>query len=72
MNTCVPRAPSRPHVCYVLIVDQVERVLSQVSTGVTSGTSDLKNSITGKVKNYLNSLDRPELNYEGLENDMET
>jgi hypothetical protein len=54
------------------IVDQVERVLNQVSTTVTSGTSDLKNTVTEKIKNYLNSLDRPELNYEGLQSDMET
>ncbi|HEX9006683.1 MAG TPA: hypothetical protein VF889_05280, partial [Bacteroidota bacterium] len=49
------------------IVDQVQSVLQQAGAAVSSA----KEGVTNKIRNYLNSLDRPELNYEGVSDDFQ-
>ncbi|HBB30330.1 MAG TPA: hypothetical protein DC064_00375 [Cyanobacteria bacterium UBA9273] len=44
------------------LVEQVQAVQHQVQSAM--------DSIFGRIRNYLNSLDRPELNYEGIKGDL--
>lgn len=48
-------------------VDKVYMVIDQI----TNKSSDVKNSIQNKLRNYMNSLGRPELKYEGVAHDVE-
>ncbi|MGE5350515.1 MAG: hypothetical protein ACM3P0_00420 [Acidobacteriota bacterium] len=49
------------------MVDKVYMVIDQI----TNKTSDLKEGVISKLRNYMNSLDRPELQYEGVAHDVE-
>jgi nucleoid DNA-binding protein len=55
------------------IVDQIESVSSSIVEQfqqIQQRVQSLLDGIFGKVRNYLNSLDRPELNYEGIKQDF--
>jgi hypothetical protein len=63
------------------LVDQVDNVLkeilgkSQEAAGTAQGAQEkvqgLPEALTGKLRNYLNSLNRPELKYEGIRSDIQ-
>ena len=55
------------------IVDQIESVrdsIVQQFEQIQQKMRSLVDSVFGKVRDYLNSLDRPELSYEGIQNDF--
>jgi nucleoid DNA-binding protein/plasmid maintenance system antidote protein VapI len=57
------------------IVDQVLSVRDQVSAQVQKIQSRIQSvidSILARIRDYLNSLDRPELNYDGIKRDVRT
>jgi nucleoid DNA-binding protein len=57
------------------IVDQVLGVRDQVFAQVQHIQNRIQSVIDGiflRIRNYLNSLDRPELNYEGIKRDVRT
>ncbi|MGV2830130.1 MFS transporter [Myxosarcina sp. GI1(2024)] len=55
------------------IVDQIlavrDRALAQLQT-IQSRIQSIIDRVLAKIRTYLNSLDRPELNYEGVERDI--
>src|SRR6478672_7109041 len=55
------------------IVDQVlavrEQFLEQVRT-IQRGIQSVIDGVFARIRNYLNSLDRPELNYDGIKQDL--
>jgi hypothetical protein len=60
------------------IVDTVERWVKSIATrvdtlggAVTTGAPAIKERVTAKVRAYLESLQRPELDYEGIRADLE-
>ncbi|PIG94962.1 hypothetical protein [Gloeocapsopsis sp. IPPAS B-1203] len=56
------------------IVDQVESVRNQLVEQVQKVQQTVQstiNGVLGKTREYLNSLDRPELNYEGIKADFQ-
>jgi uncharacterized protein YfkK (UPF0435 family)/ElaB/YqjD/DUF883 family membrane-anchored ribosome-binding protein len=55
------------------IADQIESVRNQIVEQVQMVQDKLQSAIDGifaKIRDYLNSLDRPELNYEGIKRDF--
>jgi ElaB/YqjD/DUF883 family membrane-anchored ribosome-binding protein len=55
------------------IADQIESVRNQIVEQVQMVQDKLQSTIDGifaKIRDYLNSLDRPELNYEGIKRDL--
>jgi gas vesicle protein len=55
------------------IADQIESVRNQIVEQVQMVQEKLQSAIDGifaKIRDYLNSLDRPELNYEGIKRDF--
>jgi len=55
------------------IADQIESVRNQIVEQVQMVQDKLQSTIDGifaKIRDYLNSLDRPELNYEGIKRDF--
>jgi ElaB/YqjD/DUF883 family membrane-anchored ribosome-binding protein len=55
------------------IADQIESVRNQIVEQVQMVQDKLQSAmdgIFGKIRDYLNSLDRPELNYEGIKRDL--
>ena len=55
------------------IADQIESVRNQIVEQVQMVQDKLQSAmdgIFGKIRDYLNSLDRPELNYEGIKRDF--
>ena len=57
------------------IIDQVLEVRNQVFLQLQSiqkRIQSILDQIFAKIRNYLNSLERPELNYEGIRNDVRT
>ncbi|WP_392535122.1 MFS transporter [Nostoc sp. C117] len=55
------------------IVEQIESVRSSIVLQfqqIQQKVQSLLDGIFGKVRNYLNSLERPELNYEGIKQDF--
>jgi len=55
------------------IADQIESVRHQIVEQVQMVQDKLQSAIDGifaKIRDYLNSLDRPELNYEGIKRDF--
>ncbi len=57
------------------IVDQVLAVRDQVTAQIQKIQSRIQSVIDGilaKIRDYLNSLDRPELNYDGIKRDVRT
>ena len=55
------------------IVDQIESVRNQFVEQIQTVQHKMQSVIDGifaKIRNYLNSLDRPELNYEGIKQDL--
>jgi nucleoid DNA-binding protein len=55
------------------IVDQIESVrdsIVQQFEQIQQKMRSLVDSIFGRIRDYLNSLDRPELNYEGIQHDF--
>ncbi len=60
------------------VVDQImgvrEQILGQIQslqTAIQSRVESIVDGILGSVKSYLNSLERPELNYEGVKHDVQ-
>lgn len=57
------------------VVDQVLSVRDQVMIQIQNIQNRIQSVIDGilaRIRNYLNSLDRPELNYEGIRSDVRT
>lgn len=57
------------------VVDQVLSVRDQVQAQIQNIQHQIQAVIDGifaRIRNYLNSLDRPELNYEGIKRDLRT
>jgi hypothetical protein len=54
------------------VVDQVDRTLRELTGKASGTTSSVLDSATGKMHDYLNSLNRPELRYEGIAGDLRT
>lgn len=55
------------------IVDNIESVRNQFieqAQAVQQRMQSVIDGVFGKIRNYLNSLDRPELNYEGIKRDF--
>jgi nucleoid DNA-binding protein len=55
------------------IADQIESVRNsfvEQLTKVQQGLQSAIDGIFGKIRNYLNSMERPELNYEGIQQDF--
>ncbi|HEY9738931.1 MAG TPA: MFS transporter [Coleofasciculaceae cyanobacterium] len=55
------------------IVDNIESVRNQFveqAHNVQRQVQSMIDGVFGKIRNYLNSLDRPELNYEGIKRDF--
>jgi hypothetical protein len=55
------------------IVDQIESVRNSIVEQykqIQQRVQTVLDGVFGKIRNYLNSLDRPELNYEGIQQDF--
>ncbi|NEQ21619.1 MAG: MFS transporter [Microcoleus sp. SIO2G3] len=51
-------------------IDSVRQQLVEQAQAVQHQVQSAMDSIFGRIRNYLNSLDRPELNYEGIKRDF--
>jgi len=55
------------------VLNQVKSLQTQIASGVRNVTDQVKataNQTSENVRGYLNSLDQPELNYEGIQRDI--